>query len=413
MAENNLFSFATKELSQDAIIAWLINKSCESTDNKNDVGKEFLRDLMGWDSRIDFKIKNVIRQYKSIDVFVEIEKTGEKEAIIIEDKTDTFLHDFQMLKYIGKIAEEKSKKMFKYNKIHFVLVKTGDIPKLEKDKFDFEKGLLDKIKETDDNSGVLDEIEKRNFVEINDSYSLRLSKETIDEKTLNSIRKYSKEDNKTIEIHDIYDNYIKYVNSLNVTPQDKILEHYQVYLKKQNYNNNAQSWLDENYSRLCEVLNKDENTSYYFDKAQSSGGSRGYECRIICKEFIKYAKNAENLKDNYCILPIIYFGDNEIVFQVNYSLIADEDAVDGYVPLDKINDSELKRKYIGYKEETLSSEIKEKYSEYKTRKSKNRLCFMKWKKEYNVDIDINFDKEIKEMIKCGKFIKELIEKYKG
>ena len=117
--ENNLFSFATKELSQDAIIAWLINKSCVNETDKT--GKNFLCNLMGWDTQKDFEIKKVIRQYKSIDVFVEIENDGNKEAIIIEDKTDTFLHDFQMLKYISRIAEEKESKKLKYNKIHFII----------------------------------------------------------------------------------------------------------------------------------------------------------------------------------------------------------------------------------------------------------------------------------------------------
>lgn len=405
--ENNLFSFATKELSQDAIIAWLINKSCVNGTDKT--GRNFFCNLMGWETSENFEITNVIRQYKSIDVFVEIEKDDGKEAIIIEDKTDTFLHDFQMLKYIGKIAEEKK---FKYNKIHFVLVKTGAIPELEEDKFDFEKDLIYKIREKN-NAEILDEIRKRNFAEINASYNLRLSKETVDEKTLNSIRKYSKENDKTIEVHAIYKNYIEYVSSLNATSQDKILEHYQEYINKQNCNNDAQSWLDENYRKLCKVLKKDENMSYYFDKAQSSGGSRGYECRIVCKEFIKCENNAESLNENYCILPIICFGDSEIVFQVNYSLIADKDAVNGYVPLDKINDSELKRKYIDYKEYTLSSEIEKKYSAYKTRKSKNRLCFMKWKIEYESGKSIDFEKEIERMIEFGEFIKKSITNYKS
>lgn len=409
--ENNLFSFATKELSQDAIIAWLINKSCVNA--TDETGRNFLCNLMGWETSEKFKITNVIRQYKSIDVFVEIEKDNRKEAIIIEDKTDTFLHDFQMLKYIGKIAEEKEKGKIKYNKIHFVLVKTGAIPELEEDKFKFEKDLINKIKETDDNSKILDEIKKRNFAEINASYNLRLSKETVDEKTLKSIRKYSKENDKTIEVHAIYKNYIKYVSSLNATSQDKILEHYQEYINKQNCNNNAQSWLDGNYSRLCDVLNNDKNKSYYFDKAQSSGGSRGYECRIVCNEFIKCENNAESLNENYCILPIICFGDSEIVFQVNYSLIADKDAVNGYVPLDKINDSELKRKYINYKEYTLSSEIEKEYSAYKTRKSKNRLCFMKWKIEYESGKSIDFEEEIERMIEFGEFIKKSITNYKS
>lgn len=405
--ENNLFSFATKELSQDAIIAWLINKSCVNETDKT--GENFLCNLMGWDTQKDFKIKKVIRQYKSIDVFVEIENDGNKEAIIIEDKTDTFLHDFQMLKYIGKIAEEKE---FKYNKIHFVLVKTGAIPELEEDKFDFEKDLIYKIREKN-NAEILDEIRKRNFAEINASYNLRLSKETVDEKTLNSIRKYSEEKDKTIEVHAIYKNYIEYVSSLNATSQDKILEHYQEYINKQNCNNDAQSWLDENYRKLCKVLKKDENMSYYFDKAQSSGGSRGYECRIVCKEFIKCENNAESLNENYCILPIICFGDSEIVFQVNYSLIADKNAVNGYVPLDKISDSELKRKYIDYKEYTLSSEIENNYSDYKTRKSKNRLCFMKWKIEYESGKSIDFENETKQMIEFGEFIKKSITNYKS
>ena len=191
--ENNLFSFATKELSQDAIIAWLINKSCvnetDETDETDDTGRDFLCNLMGWEISEEFKITNVIRQYKSIDVFVEIEKDNRKEAIIIEDKTDTFLHDFQMLKYIGKIAEEKEKGRIKYNKIHFVLVKTGDIPEIEKREFVFEKQLLENIKGKQ-NEKILQEIEDKFEVKINDEPKIKVSNEKLADKTLNSIRNY-------------------------------------------------------------------------------------------------------------------------------------------------------------------------------------------------------------------------------
>ena len=113
----NLFEYAKKELTQDAVIAWLLESG--------NIGKALLlnmcpqlkNDIQENGTEIEELVVNT--QTESIDILVEVKlSNGKTTAVIIEDKTDTYLHDFQMLKYIANTAnknENRSKK--KYNKI--------------------------------------------------------------------------------------------------------------------------------------------------------------------------------------------------------------------------------------------------------------------------------------------------------
>ena len=404
MAENNLFSFATKELSQDAIIAWLINKSCVNETDKT--GKNFLCNLMGWETSEKFEITNVIRQYKSIDVFVEIKKDDGKEAIIIEDKTDTFLHDFQMLKYIGKIAEEKGK--IKYNKIHFVLVKTGDIPKIEQVKFDFEKTILNNI-ESKQNKEIFQEIENKFEVEIKGEYKIKVSNEKLADKTLNSIRNYLKKDGTICVVDSIVngEEYKEYIKN-SKSKDDYILNYYWSFL----VNDNSKHLCDNyniRYNEVCEFLDskKDKVVNYHFSKPNVGGGKRGYECCIICNDCLKYQKSvesAESVKENYCVLPIVTFDDEKIVFQVNYTLIADLEKVHGYVPFKDIPHSNLKTKYEEYREDLKKSMKTSEYNDVLSIRGKH--CIVKWTWQYGEQIS---EEQINRMLSCAEYIKNSIE----
>lgn len=96
----NIFNYATSELSQDAVIAWLISFADPSFSTKEQglhtVGKSLLLLLLGKDSSFEIRSVKVGRQWKKIDVWVEV---NDDIFLIIEDKTNTFLHDDQIEKY--------------------------------------------------------------------------------------------------------------------------------------------------------------------------------------------------------------------------------------------------------------------------------------------------------------------------
>lgn len=128
----NIFYYAKKELSQDAVITCILQE-------KDANAKAFIKSMLGADCPSDFEIVSVSNQEYRIDVFVEIkvadENGGHLEAIIIEDKTNTFLHDDQLNKYIDAAEKSGKKKVKKYEKVYFVLFKTGDYYFWERDMY--------------------------------------------------------------------------------------------------------------------------------------------------------------------------------------------------------------------------------------------------------------------------------------
>lgn len=125
----NIFDYAKKELSQDAVITCILKE-------KDENAEKLIRLMLGADDcPAKFEIKEVKNQVSKIDVLVTIEvedENGSKhlEAIIIEDKTNTFLHDDQLKKYVDAIANRKT-----INNIYFVLFKTGDYYFWERDMY--------------------------------------------------------------------------------------------------------------------------------------------------------------------------------------------------------------------------------------------------------------------------------------
>lgn len=101
MMKNNIFSFATSELSQDAMICWVCNNF--NTEEKNsklynlamDVIKSFLIDR-----NVEINHIKIFRQIYRIDVLIVV---NDKYAIIIEDKIESHEHDEQIAKYKQKL----------------------------------------------------------------------------------------------------------------------------------------------------------------------------------------------------------------------------------------------------------------------------------------------------------------------
>ena len=109
----NLFSIATKELSQDAFITWLLQWANDNFIQENfelcNAGKEFVKKLLSFKYKIekkDIKKVNAGRQWANIDIWAEI---NDEYVIIIEDKVNTSEHDNQLERYKKTVEDEYGK----------------------------------------------------------------------------------------------------------------------------------------------------------------------------------------------------------------------------------------------------------------------------------------------------------------
>lgn len=100
---NNLFSYATKELSQDAMLCWLINWINYPESKLYSLAKDVLDMFLGDKKLPEYCGVNVQRQYKKIDVLVQF---NNKYALIIEDKTNTSEHSNQIYRYQNTLKED-------------------------------------------------------------------------------------------------------------------------------------------------------------------------------------------------------------------------------------------------------------------------------------------------------------------
>ena len=121
----NIFSFATSELSQDAILSWII-KWADDTYKKEDIklcmlGKSFISLLTGL-KEDDIHSVDVGRQWCNIDIWVEI---NDNAFLIIEDKTGTSIHDDQLNRYKTIVENEYKGKR---EKLFYAYVKSENEP---------------------------------------------------------------------------------------------------------------------------------------------------------------------------------------------------------------------------------------------------------------------------------------------
>ena len=121
----NIFSYATSELSQDAMFCWLIEwagKKYEDVDGDlYNIGQNFVKLLINNQDCIIDKV-HVIKQKQNIDIVVEI---NNNIVLVIEDKTETSVRHNQLEKY-----REEIKDKYKGNgmDLRYVYVKTGNEP---------------------------------------------------------------------------------------------------------------------------------------------------------------------------------------------------------------------------------------------------------------------------------------------
>ena len=149
MERNNIFNFATSELSQDAFICWLCNwvnfdDNILSEDEKKLklLATEFIEKMLG--EKLEDRKVNIKRQYQKIDVLLEIQNktefiTNENEKnpvvdiyVIIEDKVGTGLHGNQQKTYRDLISEKNEKDNGSRAKIKVVYYKIYDEDNMER-----------------------------------------------------------------------------------------------------------------------------------------------------------------------------------------------------------------------------------------------------------------------------------------
>ena len=109
MATPNLYGFATKELAQDAtiayILAWVDPKYRESHPRLHALGAELLRSLL-WTQEMDIpriETLHVETQVDRIDILVRInaDQNADRIILLIEDKVSTTEHSNQIERYKG------------------------------------------------------------------------------------------------------------------------------------------------------------------------------------------------------------------------------------------------------------------------------------------------------------------------
>ncbi len=110
---NNIFKYATSELSQDAFICYLLSFALEENNNINNqltkVAFKFLNKIREGAIKNgkkvfekDSYVSEIRQQYKNIDILVRIDDV----YIIIEDKTFTSTHNNQINRYTEKLVED-------------------------------------------------------------------------------------------------------------------------------------------------------------------------------------------------------------------------------------------------------------------------------------------------------------------
>ena len=107
--KNNLFNYATSELSQDAFLCWLASyalEDAEPDDTLRSCAREMLELFVPEFNGRPFTLTDVERQVWHIDALLTAELAGTTYKIIVEDKTYTREHSEQLMRYKEEIQEK-------------------------------------------------------------------------------------------------------------------------------------------------------------------------------------------------------------------------------------------------------------------------------------------------------------------
>lgn len=126
MNQPNLFEYATKELSQDAVICWLVACARQPKGLLQQCGRDFIGALMRHGRKQDepcvvTDVCEPKKQYLDIDVYFQARVGDSMVSFVVENKTGTEMHSGQLGRY--KDAVEKDE--IQENDFRLVYYKTG------------------------------------------------------------------------------------------------------------------------------------------------------------------------------------------------------------------------------------------------------------------------------------------------
>lgn len=132
---NNIFNYATKELSQDAYLMWLISSYNDQDENLASFSRKFIFYLLGVEQKPIDSIK-IYPQLSEIDTACHIQIADKHYILAIEDKTTSEEHN-QLEKY-SEDLEDIRKNYFKETgivlEIKKIFYKTGVIDSNEEER---------------------------------------------------------------------------------------------------------------------------------------------------------------------------------------------------------------------------------------------------------------------------------------
>ena len=130
----NLFAYATKELSQDAVICWLIEWSATAANHAGEhvlrnLGQSFVGALLGKHNVAlagDIRSAEIYQQDNGIDVLARIRDEKSEHVLLIEDKTGSEVHGDQLHRYLRAAMEGSTNLRKVPGSICPIYLKTGN-----------------------------------------------------------------------------------------------------------------------------------------------------------------------------------------------------------------------------------------------------------------------------------------------
>ncbi len=159
MGRPNIFKYATRELSQDAMICWFLE--CLRSENKiyKDIGVEFIKFILErediTENDIVLYVDSLKAQYYHMDVYAVVCVNNEAIPLIFEDKTNTYLHGDQMERYskmvvnwedgeyLKEIETDIKSLQLNWGAVRYIYFKTGYVFEWQKRDFEIRKKKLE------------------------------------------------------------------------------------------------------------------------------------------------------------------------------------------------------------------------------------------------------------------------------
>lgn len=242
MDKPNIFKYATKELSQDAFIFWLLDHANPKYKNVNIKLKKCALDLITEFFKLEDKeLPNLIesftllKQYKNIDILLKINEF----SIIIEDKTGTNSHGDQLTRYRNIIVSEVGEE-----NVLAIFFKTHDQSSYQK--------------------------------EINDGFKIFTR-----EKLIHILNNYNNVDS------DIFDDFNEYISEIEKEVNSFTIE---------------KEWNNKNWIGFFKYVKKELNLGDWGYVPNQNGGFMGYwwafQRNELCTQYLQIQENELVLKIN-------------------------------------------------------------------------------------------------------------------